>query len=479
MFEGESRNPVTIFNEKAVLRLGRGLQQTGRLNEEGVGQALMIMSRYHAVARAMGAHPFEVLATAAVRDAENGPDFVASLRALLPGVPVRVLSGKEEAAYSAAGVLCGIPNAEGILLDIGGGSLEAVRLVGGRALKSETMRLGVIRLADRAGSDLTRARVIVEEDTARVPWLADGAGQDLYLVGGAFRALARIHMAQTSYPLNMLHHYTIGRDEARDLAGVVAGASRRALERLPGLPRRRIDDLPFAALVLRRLLRVTGASRVVFSANGLREGWLMHLMPPEVRAAEPITAAARDVAALFSRDPRLAPALVSWTSPLIADETPDQRLLREAACWFSDVASHDHPEYRAEQGFLRVLRQPGIAIDHHARAFLALTTAMRYEAEPDAPFIAPARMLLDMSSVQRAEVLGSALQLAYTLSGGTPDLLANTAVSIADGKLILDLKQNAGVFAGESVIRKLARLAAVLGLDPYTGGERVAGDQAA
>ena len=475
MFEGESRNPVAIFNEKAVLRLGRGLQQTGRLNEEGVQQALTVMTRYHAVARAMGADPFEVLATAAVRDAENGAEFVAGLKQRLPGVPIRILSGKEEAEFSAAGVLCGIPHAEGILLDIGGGSLEAVRLVNGHAVKSETMRLGVIRLADRAGGDVLRARSLVEEDTAKVPWLGEAAGQSLYLVGGAFRALARIHMAQTSYPLNMLHHYTIERDEARDLAGVVAGASRRALERLPGLPRRRIEDLPFAAVVLRRLLRITGAARVVFSANGLREGWLMHVMPPSVRAAEPVTAAARDMAMVFSRDPSLPPALMNWTAGLHQRETAEQRLLREAACWFSDIASHDHPEYRAEQGFLRVLRQSGTGIDHHARAFLALTIAMRYEAEADAPFLAPARMLLDMASVQRAEALGAALQLAYTLSAGTPQLLANTALTIADGRLILDLRADAGVFAGESVIRRLSRLAAALGLEPYAGEQPLSG----
>jgi len=475
VFEGESRNPVAIFNEKAVLRLGRGLQQTGRLNEEGVQQALTVMTRYHAVARAMGADPFEVLATAAVRDAENGAEFVAGLKQRLPGVPIRILSGKEEAEFSAAGVLCGIPHAEGILLDIGGGSLEAVRLVNGHAVKSETMRLGVIRLADRAGGDVLRARSLVEEDTAKVPWLGEAAGQSLYLVGGAFRALARIHMAQTSYPLNMLHHYTIERDEARDLAGVVAGASRRALERLPGLPRRRIEDLPFAAVVLRRLLRITGAARVVFSANGLREGWLMHVMPPSVRAAEPVTAAARDMAMVFSRDPSLPPALMNWTAGLHQRETAEQRLLREAACWFSDIASHDHPEYRAEQGFLRVLRQSGTGIDHHARAFLALTIAMRYEAEADAPFLAPARMLLDMASVQRAEALGAALQLAYTLSAGTPQLLANTALTIADGRLILDLRADAGVFAGESVIRRLSRLAAALGLEPYAGEQPLSG----
>src|SRR5271156_3490038 len=131
VYEGHTRNPMPIFNEKAVLRLGRGLQATGRLNEEGVTQALTVMHRYHAVARAMGARPFEVLATAAVRDAENGAVFVEALRDRMPGVPIHILSGAEEAAYSADGMLCGIPTADGVLADIGGGSLELVRLTAG------------------------------------------------------------------------------------------------------------------------------------------------------------------------------------------------------------------------------------------------------------------------------------------------------------------------------------------------------------
>src|SRR3954447_1154563 len=147
VYEGRCRNPVAIFNEKAVLRLGRGLQSTGRLNEEGMGQALTVLHRYHAVARAMGADPFEILATAAVRDAVNGPDFVAGLQARLPGVPIHVLSGRQEAEYSADGMLCGIPTADGILADIGGGSLEVVRLTAGKRGPSQTLQLGVIRLA--------------------------------------------------------------------------------------------------------------------------------------------------------------------------------------------------------------------------------------------------------------------------------------------------------------------------------------------
>ncbi len=149
-------------------------------------------------------------------------------------------------------------------------------------------------------------------------------------------------------------------------------------------------------------------------------------------------------------------------------EAAGQRRLREAACWMSDVGSRDHPEFRAEQAFLRVLRQPGIGLDHHARAFLALAIALRYEADRDTGYLRPARLLLDVSSAHRAVVLGTALRLAYTLSAGTPDLLAATALSVQDNRLVLRLDESCGVFAGESVLRRLDGLAQEVGLESAT-----------
>ena len=468
VYEGHNRNPVPIFNEKAVLRLGRGLQATGRLNDEGIGPALTVMHRYYLIARAMGAAPFEVLATAAVRDATNGADFVARLRDRMPGVSIRILSGSEEADYAANGVLCGIPDADGILADIGGGSLEVVRLGGGVRGLSQTLPLGVIRLADRSGGNLDLARQSVETDFAAVPWLNEGAGRDLYLVGGAWRALARIHMAQTAYPLRMVHHYRMDRDTARDLAGSITTMSRRLLERMPDAPRRRLDDLPYAAIALRRLLRLTDARRVVFSASGLREGWFMRRMPDAIRLQNPLLSACQEMAGRLGRDPLLPEALFEWTNPLFPKETDEARYLRRAACWVSDVGSHDHPEFRAEQAYLRVLRQPGIGLDHPTRAFLALSIALRYEAGADSEFLKPARALLDNTAADRAELLGAALRLAYTLSAGTPDLLAGTRLRIQGSKLVLSLREDRGVFAGESVVRRLDRLAQTLGLEATT-----------
>lgn len=468
VFEGDARNPVQIFNEKAVVRLAKGMTRTGQMEDEAMAQAETVLCRYAAIVRAMKAHPFEILATSAVRDAGNGPDFVQRLQQRIPEVHIRVLSGEQEAQLSAEGVLCGIPGADGVLADLGGGSLELVRLETGRIGQAMTLPVGVIRLADRSGGDLLKARAIVSAALDETPFVAEAAGRDLFLSGGAFRALARIHIMQTGYPLNMVHHYTIGRDEARDLAGVISEAGRKLIERMPGVPRRRIEDLPFAALILRRLLRSTGVNRVVFSANGMREGWFARMLPEQVRGEDPLLAAGRDLTRGISRDPALPPALITWTNPLFPTETGPQRRLRETACWLSDIGTHEHPEYRAEQAFLRVLRQPGIGLDHHARAFLALALALRYEAPTDAGFLAPTRSLLDMHAARRAETLGVALRLAYTLSAGTPQLLAGTGLAIAPGRLILSLSEANGVFAGEAVLRRLERLAQMLGLEAET-----------
>ncbi len=464
VFEGAARNPHTIFNEKAVLGLGRGLHQTGRLNDEAAEQALTIAARYQILAEGMEAAPLEVLATAAVRDAANGAEFIGGIQARMPGAAIRVLSGDEEARLSAGGLLLGVPQAEGVLGDLGGGSLELVRLQGGRVVATASLPIGTIRLCERAEGDVGRARGVVEAELRSVPWLAELLPmRDLFLVGGTFRALARMHIAQTGYPLHIVHHYAIRREEARDLAGVVMAAPRRSLERMPAAPTKRIADMPFAAVVMRRLLRATGAGRVVFSANGLREGWYAARLDPAMRAADPLLAAARDLCAQKARDPALPPALARWSDPL-AEPTDDA--LRHAACWVSDTGARDHPEYRAEQSFLRILRLHGVGLDHHARAFLALVAALRYEAEPTAPWLAPARALLSAASVRRAEQLGAGLRLAYTLCGGVPAMLGATELERRGGALVLRLRRRGGVFAGESVVRRVETLALAMGLEP-------------
>ncbi|MFT9399189.1 Ppx/GppA family phosphatase [Acetobacter sp.] len=462
VFEGVSRNPVPIFNEKAVLRLGRGLTTTGRLNEEGVSMAMEVLNRFHAIARGMSADPFEILATAAVRDAANGPEFVAALRANMPDVPIRILSGEEEADHSAIGVMCGIPGASGLVADVGGGSLELIRLTSDGRHDANTLPLGVIRLGDRSKGDLTVAKNLADADINGVEWLSKVKGDTLYLVGGAFRAMARLHIARMQYPLNIVHYYTLATEEAREMTGWLLHAPRRALERLPGAPKKRLDDVPFAATVLRRLLRKVQPDRVVFCVDGLREGWYMLNVAPDCLPQDPMQAVAQDMCARLGRSNKLPKALIKWTAPLFAKETERQQHLRHIACWLSDVGSHDHPEYRAEQTYWRILRVQGVGFDHEARAWLALALAVRYAVDMNATFLASSRALLDEAAWKQAVVLGQTLRLAYSVSGGTAILLDGTELAWEQKELVLRLETSRVAVKGESVGRGLSRLGQAL-----------------
>ncbi|AOX19379.1 Ppx/GppA family phosphatase [Kozakia baliensis] len=465
VFEGITRNPIPIFNEKSTLRLGRGLEATGRLNEEGVALAMDVMSRFHAIARSMNADPFEVLATAAVRDASNGPDFVRALQARMPDVPIRVISGEEEADYAATGVLCGLPEADGLVADIGGGSLELIRIADGKHQEACTTPLGVIRLNDRAGGDLAKARTLAETDLSAIPWLKNLQGKPLYLVGGAFRALARLQIARTQYPLNIVHLFTMDEAEAQNMTSWLIDAPRKTIEKLPGAPRKRLDDVPFAAVVMRRLMRVVQPSKIVFSVEGLREGWYMRKVAASVADQEPCLALATETAERLSRSMKLPGDLMAWTAPLFLDETATDHRLREMACCMSDIGSYDHPEYRAAQTYLRVLRMHGVGLDHPARGFVSMTLAIRYEMESADPLLESSRYLLTPEMQTRATQLGLALRLAYTLCGGTPTLLHGTGLTIEGDTLVLSLMPQCACISGGSVRRRLQRLGQSLGLN--------------
>lgn len=464
VFEGVTRNPVPIFNEKATLRLGRGLETTGRLNKDGVALARDVMSRFNAIARSMNAEPFEVLATAAVRDASNGPEFVETMKECMPGVPIRVLSGEEEADYSATGVLCGMPQAEGLVADIGGGSLELIRIADGQHQEACTTPLGVIRLNDRAQGDLRKARDLAEADFAAIPWLKDVQGKTLYLVGGAFRALARLEIARTDYPLSIVHLFTLSPDKANAMAEWLCETPRKALEKIPGAPRKRLDDVPYAATVLRRLLKVVQPCQVVFSVDGLREGWYMRKVAASVADQDPCVALANETAERLSRSMELPEELMRWTAPLFADEDETGRALRDMACRMSDIGSYDHPEYRATQAYMRVLLMHGVGFGHAARAFVAMTLAIRYEADPDDPLLEPSRKLIARQEQAIALRLGLALRLAYTLCGGTTALLQGTGLTLEENTLVLSLMPESAGVSGGSVKRRLERLGACLGL---------------
>lgn len=468
VYDGASRNPIPIFNEKVLAGLGRNIGSTGRLDEDGVRRALDELERFRTICDGLSVGRIEAVATAAVRDAANGPDFVAQSRDRC-GVPIRVLSGKDEGRLTASGVLCGIPEAHGLASDLGGGSLELVPLRNGRIKEGTTLPLGALRLMDRANGDMEAAKRLVDEALSEVSWLDEFRGQTLYAIGGTWRSLARIHMARTNYALRILQHYEMSRGRTREIAGLIASLSSRSLEHISDVSRRRLETLPYGAVVLERLLSVVKVKRIVVSAYGLREGILFRALPRSLRERDPLIEACRDMAAHLSRTPEEGEEYVEWTSHLFDDwkdgETREEARLREAICLLSGIGWRSHPDHRGFIAFREVVYGAYGGATHGERLFIGLGIYYRYETGPP-PTLAGSGVGLSDRKLARVNIIGAALRLGAKLSAGAQGVIPKCSLGPQGEDLILGLPRGLDQLAGESVQKRLAALAHFMELKP-------------
>jgi exopolyphosphatase/guanosine-5'-triphosphate,3'-diphosphate pyrophosphatase len=298
-----------------------------------------------------------------------------------------------------------------------------------------------------------------------VPWLADCGGADFFPVGGAWRALARIHMEQTHYPLHVIHGYTLQRRTAQDMARVVSRLGPRSLARIRGVSKRRLETLPYAALLMGRVLRRLRPEQVTFSAFGLREGHVFDLLDRETQKQDPLIAAASDLAQAEGRFGDLGPEMFAWTEPLFDDESREERRLRQAAGHLADIAWREHPDYRAVQALYRILRLPLLALNHGERAFLAYTAFIRYGGKPHEEAAQTPLNLMTERQARRAEILGNALRLGITVSAGTRSLLTNARLEWDGSTLNVRLPDDTGAAPGEVVEKRLKALAKAIGAE--------------
>jgi len=407
-----------------------------------------------------------VAATAAVRDATDGPEFCRRVAAET-GLQIRILTGEEEARYAARGVLAGAPGTLGVAADMGGASLELTRLGPEGIDTGVTLPLGPFTLANGGGFDAPRLKQVIDERLK--PVAKDFRTETLHAVGGAWRSLAQVHMALNHYPLKIVHQYVMSGADARDVARLVARQSRPSLEKLPGVSRKRAETLPYAALVLDGLIDRLDLKRISFSAWGVREGLLFDGLEPQVVAADPLVAGCSALGLRQGISPTLPAALREWLEPITAalpDAFGPERdpVLVEAACHLADLGARLHPDHRVELVFDQVLRAPIPGQTHAERAFLAATLNGRYGGDAATPEPGVINRLLDDDARRRARALGLAMRLACDLSGRSPQLLANARATLDGGVLGLTATPDyADVLLGEQTRRRAKALAEALG----------------
>ena len=468
VYAAMARSLVTVFNEKALCGLGREVQSTGLLARDAVEKALTALRRFRALCRVQKVGRVHAIATAACRDASNGPDFITKAERIC-GVPIKILSGPREAKLSALGVVSGIHNPDGIVGDLGGGSLELIDVRGNRVHSGVTLPLGSLALQDASHKSLKRAERIVKTDLSAVAHLKAGRGRTFYAVGGTWRALARIHIIQSGYPLHVMHGYSIPAADALDFAQRLRRlVSTNMLANIEAVADARRPLLAYAALVLEYVIRVARPKTIMFSTFGVREGLLYEMLPQAERAKDGLLCAAQDLNELLSRSARHAQELIGWTDRLVRvaklRETDEERRLRHTACLLSDIGWRVHPDYRGEQTLSLITHGNFGAITHQGRAFVALSVFYRYaglseENEPPADI----RNLVPLAMVERARVLGAAFRVAHLVSAARPGVLPATHFRSDGRKLILVFEHQLVDLVADRAGSRFKQLARLIG----------------
>lgn len=459
VYQGPARLPAVLFNEKVMAGLGQAVGTTGAIEADAMAIAKAALARFAAVAREMEVTQLRTVATAAVRDATNGARLIEDAQEL--GLRVELLSGEQEALGAGQGVLSAIPDADGIVGDLGGGSLELVRVQAGAIGARVSFPLGVLRLAALKAHGPRKFDRAVDKLIAAAGWSGAGAGLPLYLVGGSWRALARLDMHQLGYPLPIIHQYELTPAAVARLGRTLSHISKGALRAIPNLSSARLPTLRDAGALLSVLLRHLEAQTTITSAFGLREGLLYQALDEETRALDPLIVAARDEGRRLGRFAEHGDVLDTWIAPLFKQDGKAVARLRHAACLLADVGWRANPEFRAERGVEIALHGNWVAIDAAGRAKVAQALFTSLGGGVTSPDPIPA--LADPLSLREAMAWGLAMRLGQRLSGGLAGPLQRSQIEDDGAAIVLTLAGADRALYSEAVERRHRALAAFLG----------------
>lgn len=457
VYAGPPRIPTPIFNEKVLAGLGAGMDRSKRLPEEGRHKALAALQRFRLLLEHMSIEQTQVVATAAIRDAEDGADFVREVEQI--GFSCDVLSAGQEAELAGEGVLSGIPGADGTVGDLGGGSLELVAVHDGSTSGGLSLPLGVLRLHPTPAGE-REARQVLRAALKKSELRQHARGRCFYMVGGSWRALSRIDMLATGFPLPVTHQYVMRPGRVKELRKLVRELDPRfAAAAAPP----RLATSPVAAMLLELLVEELEPSHLTVSAYGIREGLLYSRLPREVRQVDPLIEEAREAGGAEHRFGQHGDLLEKWIGPLF-DDGPEMRRLRLASCLLADVAWQANPDFRADRGIEMALHGNWVAVTPAARVIIAQALASNFGRDrlPDPRLIELCRD----EDLARARCWGAAMRLGQRLSGGVGSVLERTRIEVVNGALQLTVRRGEEELVGDQVERRLVRLAQSLKLEP-------------
>lgn len=449
-----------VYNEKVLAGLGRDLKRTGNLHVEGAEQAFTALQRFKILIDAQNLDEVLIAATAALRDANDAQDFITRVRDEI-GFDIKPLSGEQEAIMSAMGVITGDARAHGIAADLGGASLELIEIEDTKTRGGVTYPLGPFSMFEGGfDPDVLRNTILAHLDKGP----EQKTGQDLYLIGGAWRNLSLIHQKRTGYPLRVAHNYQLNVDAARAMANWAYNEDGIAeIMQWRGLSARRADTLPYSGLLLSVLLDVLKPNRIVIAPGGLREGLVYNAFTPALKARPALFDACNALAKGRQQSVNFGVPLFEFLSPLDAVlprcfHADNENRLRKAACLLAGIGKGLHPDHKARMVFRMVLYAPLPNLTHKERAYLALILFGSYTSKKTTPNDAALEYLLPVEAQNSARLYGDAIRIGVEVSGRSRSVLRQCSLEVNTQSGALKLASDAEALLTQKSQARLLRL---------------------
>ena len=464
IYDNLLNSQIPIFNEKAICELGKNLDRTGKLDPKGSEFALSVLQRFKRILINLKVKKFKIIGTAAVREATDSKLFISKVQKIFKK-KVEVLTGVEEAENSALGVIIGFQRVNGIVADLGGGSLELARVEKNVVYEKISLPLGVLRLFNQPKKNKDKVNSIISFYLNKIEWLRKSKTKNLYLCGGTWRTLLNAHIFKTNYPLSILHQYKLPADSVLRFANKLSSVKSIKSEKLDGITKSRTNYIPIGSYILSSLIKICDPSNVLCSVSGVREGSLINKTYLNVLQKNSLNRSIHFIAIKKGDFAENYVKLYSFLKKILPnkdDYFPIRLLL--PACSLSNFDWGLGTYQRAELVFHEVINSPILKLSHNDRIKLGLVSFWRHcstKYYPDVEFL----KLLSNDEIMVCRRIGAALRFASSISVISSIFYEKIKIYIANNKtLTLKVPKKYSQVISNQVQKRLKSLAEEMNL---------------
>ena len=464
IYEDFEKSQIPIFNEKAVCSLGNSLELTGKLDPLGVQYSISVLERFKNILNNSKVNSVNIFATAAVRDAKDGPYFKSVVEKIFDN-EIEVLTGEQEAERSALGVILGFEKVNGIVADLGGGSLELAKVKNGVIEKKASLPIGILRLFNRPKKKKSKKiSDIISENLSSVNWLKKTKVKNLYVVGGVWRTLLKADIFLKKYPLNVLHQYQLTGEDALSLCHRLDDKKKLSSLKVDQITKSRTNYVPIATNILKQLLLLTAPEKLLCSISGVREGTLITKSGYKLTEQDLLDNFIEYSAFRTGDYGENYLKYYNFIKDIFSDNENFPTRLLKPTCSLSNMDWGLGAYQKAELVFAQILNTPALSLSHSDRIKIALAGFWRHcsvKYYPDRDYVS----LLSNNEILIARQVGAALRLASGIAAISTIFLDNLSLTKKGNTIIFSVPNQHSQIVTKSVQKRLKSLSKEMDAD--------------